>query len=54
MTQPLTLTQSYKTTEELVAHYGAQVLNIHNEMEAGKSEGAEFLGGRTFRMNFLN
>ncbi|WP_172370001.1 glucose-6-phosphate isomerase [Sporosarcina jiandibaonis] len=46
MAQPLTLTQSHQTTEELVALYGEQVKNIHNEMEAGTSVGAEFLGWR--------
>ena len=44
MTQPLTLTQSYKTTEQLIALYGEQVKKIHEDMKAGTSIGAEFLG----------
>jgi hypothetical protein len=43
MAQPLTLTQSHKTTEELVALYGEQVKKIHEDMKAGTSTGAEFL-----------
>jgi glucose-6-phosphate isomerase len=44
MAQPLTLTQSHKTTAELQALYGEQVKKIHEDMKAGTSEGAEYLG----------
>ena len=44
MVQALTLTQSHKSIDELEALYGEQVKKIHEDMKAGTSIGAEFLG----------